>query len=187
MTVIKTGIFLLLAALLAENAFAQELPADVLAAPAKRGSIGLGWGLPYGGLGVNADVCFFDVAALTAGVGSFGRAAGFSVGGKYFHGSPNKTWRPQIALLYGVNKVLVIEDEVAGDRTEAFRGFTVGLGSQFMFGKAKKHGFDLDLLYIVSSGVFQRVEDLEQQGYQIGSINRFTFSLGYRYALDFQL
>lgn len=181
----KTSILLALALLLAAPGLAQNALESLAPSPGRSGSLGLGYGIPYGGkLGVNADVYFFDAAALTAGIGSYGYTAGYAVGAKYFHGSPQKFWRPQALLVYGINRVLVVQDSVAGDTHEPFSGFTLGLGSQFMFGQARRHGFDVDLLYVVSSGIYRRLEDLEQQGYSVPSVGRFSFSVGYRYAFD---
>lgn len=150
----------------------------------RSGSLGLGYGLPYGGLGVNADVYIFEPVALTVGVGSFGYTAGYEIGAKYFYGPPQKTWRPQAVLLYGINSVLIAEMDPEPDIREAFMGFSIGIGSQFMFGKAKKHGFDIDVFYVLSSGVFDRIKELDELGYQFEDMTRFKFSLGYRYAFD---
>lgn len=180
----KTLILAALILLAAVLCPAQDLEDELLNRPGNRGSIGVGYGIPYGGLGVNADVYFIDNAALTAGVGSFGYTAGYAIGAKYLYGKPSDLWRPQAVISYGINKVLYIDREPEADLREAYQGFSLGLGSQFMFGKSRKHGFDIDALYIVSSGIFKRVGELESQGYNIGDISRFTFSLGYRFAFD---
>ncbi len=181
---LRTSLLLLLAVLLAAPCFGQNGEVDLAPPLARRGGLGLGYGVPYGGLGLNADISVFDALAVTAGVGSYGHSAGYAVGVKYLHGSPLKTWRPQAILLYGINRVLVLKDPVAGDRGEAFTGFTAGLGSQLMFGKAKRHGLDFDVLFLISSGFYKRIQELEEQGYTISNSSRFTFSLGYRYSFD---
>ena len=71
----KTVITLALAIFLGALCFAQTVNAEFAPAPEKRGSLGLGYGIPYGGLGINADVYFFDSVALSAGIGSFGYTA----------------------------------------------------------------------------------------------------------------
>jgi len=176
---------ILLVLLAALPLWAEEVEAPPEPFMARSGSIGLGYGIPYGGkLGVNADVYFFDAAALTVGFGSYGHTAGYALGLKYLHGSSRDLWRPQALLLYGVNKALTIRRVPEGDLFESHSGFTLGLGSQFMFGKARRHGFDADLLVVVTSTAFKRLDELEEQGYNISGVSRFSFSLGYRYAFD---
>ncbi len=153
----------------------------------RRGSLGIGYGIPYGGIGVNADVYFWDSVALTAGIGSFGYSAGYAMGGKYLHGSRNKTFRPQFTLLYGVNGVVVVKDPNEPEKRETYTGFTAGLGAQVMFGSKKQHGFDADLLYKLSSGIFGRTEELLSIGYPVKKPHRYGFSVGYRYAFDLKL
>ncbi|HOZ00814.1 MAG TPA: hypothetical protein PLG20_03285 [Candidatus Syntrophosphaera sp.] len=183
----KTALFQVLLLLAATLCFAQVADPGYSGMLAKRGGLGLGYGLPYGGLGLNADVYFIDNLALTAGIGSFGYAPGYAVGLKYLFRPYSKTWRPEILLIYGVNKVLVITDPIAGDKRESYSGFSAGLGSQFMFGKSKKHGFDLGIIYVVSSGIFDRIDELEHQGYTIDPVSRISYYLGYRYAFNFKL
>ncbi|NMD12096.1 MAG: outer membrane beta-barrel protein [Candidatus Cloacimonetes bacterium] len=157
----------------------------------KKGSLGLGYGLPYGGLGASADYRLLDNLGITAGFGAFaystsdeayGYSPGYAIGLKYFHGKPDKNWHPQLLLLYGLNGIIYVDQEPEEDIRESFGGFTLGVGSQYMFGKSKKHGFDASLLYVLTSGRFKRQEELEDQGYSFGKVSRFTVSLGYRYA-----
>lgn len=180
----KKGFTIAIMLLLGTLAFAQDDWFGDSSTPGRSGSLGLGFGLPYGGLGFNADVYVFDPVALTVGIGSFGYTAGYEVGAKYFYGSPQKTWRPQAVLLYGINGIIIAERDPEPDIREAFMGFSIGVGSQFMFGKEKRHGFDFDVLYVLSSGMFKRRDELEEQGYQFEEISRFKLSLGYRYAFD---
>ncbi|MFO8145055.1 MAG: hypothetical protein R6T89_04950 [Candidatus Syntrophosphaera sp.] len=181
---IKKGFMTVVFLLVAVLCCGQDAEIDLVSPVSNSGSLGLGFGLPYGGLGFNADVYVFDPVALTVGIGSFGYTAGYEVGAKYFHGSPEKTWRPQAVLLYGINGIIIVESDPEPDIREAFMGFSIGIGSQFMFGKKKKHGFDFDVLYVLSSGMFKRIEELEELGYEFEDVNRFKFSLGYRYAFD---
>jgi len=52
-----------------------------------------------------------------------------------------------------------------------------------MFGKKRRHGLDFGVTYVISSGLFKRLEELE--GYELGASSRFGFYLGYRYAFQF--
>jgi hypothetical protein len=150
----------------------------------KRACLGAGYGIPYGGMGLAVDMYFFDSVALSAGVGSYGYAPGWEIGLKYLYGSSQKTWRPTALLIFGINGAINYPREPEDDIREACTGFTAGLGSQFMFGKKKQHGFDIGILYIVSSGVFKRIEYWEGQGYHFQDYSRVSPFLGYRFAFD---
>ena len=179
----KKTCVLLLALLLASLCAAQEQP-DFSFQPGRYGTLGFGYGLPYGGYGFNADMYIFDQLALTVDVGTLLYAAGYELGIKYLHGNAGKLWRPQAILLYGVNGIIPYNfsnTEVV--QTEVYNGFTAGLGSQFMFGKKRRHGLDFGVTYVISSGLFKRLEELA--GYELGASSRFGFYLGYRYAFQF--
>ncbi|MBW6514089.1 MAG: hypothetical protein K0B87_04975 [Candidatus Syntrophosphaera sp.] len=180
----RTVLSLALAIFMGALCFAQE--AEISPIPDNKGSLGLGYGTPYGGLGLNADVYFFDTAAVTIGVGSYGYTAGVVLGVKGFYGPSTKTWRPQAVLLYGTNRAIYVDREPEEPNIrESCSGFTAGLGSQFMFGKKKRHGFDFDILYVISSEAFDRRDYWNPQLVnKIPEIQRFGFSLGYRYAFD---
>ncbi|HNU53528.1 MAG TPA: hypothetical protein PLK21_02985 [Candidatus Syntrophosphaera sp.] len=179
----KKTCVLLLALLLASLCAAQEQP-DFSFQPGRYGTLGFGYGLPYGGYGFSADMYIFDQLALTVDAGTLLYAAGYELGLKYLHGNAGKLWRPQAILLYGVNGIIPYNfsnTEVV--QTEVYNGFTAGLGSQFMFGKKRRHGLDFGVTYVISSGLFKRLEELE--GYELGASSRFGFYLGYRYAFQF--
>ncbi|MDP2174040.1 MAG: hypothetical protein Q8M98_05330 [Candidatus Cloacimonadaceae bacterium] len=165
---------------------AGVLNAQDLALPepqiASNGSLGFGFGLPYGGLGFNADLNLLEHLALTAGIGTFGYVSGYELGLKGFLFPLKSNWRPQITLLYGINGMVLIDIPAGADIKEAYRGFTVGAGSRWMFGDRRNHGMDFDILYVINSGMFERIDELEEQGYVFTKVNRFTLSFGYRYA-----
>ncbi len=150
--------------------------------PGRYGTLGFGYGIPYGGYGFSADMYIFDQLALTVDVGSFLYAAGYELGLKYLHGDASKLWRPQAILLYGVNGIIPYTNADV-NQTEVFNGFTAGLGCQLMFGKKRKHGLDAGATFIVSSGLYKRLEELE--GYDFDVSSRLGFYLGYRYAFQF--
>lgn len=148
----------------------------------KQGSLGLGYGIPYGGLGLNADYLFLDNVALTVGFGAFEYSAGYSIGAKVFFRSPERALRPQLLMVYGVNGIITKDAVVEVTSNLAYTGVTAGLGAQYMLGKSKKHGFDADLIYVLSSGVFKACDD-----YNLPRPGRLAFSFGYRYAFTLKM
>ncbi len=177
----KKIVVLLAIALLSGLCAAQEKSSTFQ--PGRYGTLGLGYGLPYGGYGLSVDMYVFEPLALTVSIGSFIQSAGLEVGVKYLHGDASKLWRPQVILLYGVNGLLP-SDTTSVEQTEVFNGITAGLGSQFMFGKKRRHGLDLGLTYVVSSALYKRLEELE--GYEFDVSSRLGFYLGYRFAFEFR-
>ena len=171
---------LVLSTLLACLCAAQEQ--GVPFQPGRRGTLGFGYGIPYGGYGFSVDMYVFDQVALTVDVGTYLHAAGYELGIKYLQGNAGSLWRPQAVLLYGVNGIIPYTNpDVA--QTEVFNGITAGLGSQFMFGQKRKHGLDVGATFVVSSGLFKRLEELS--GYEFDVSSRLGFYLGYRYAFEF--
>lgn len=160
--------------------FAQDME-DYPFQPGRHINIGAGYGLPYGGVGFGMDMYVFEKLAVNLGIGSLGQSAGFEAGLKYLLGDLQSQWRPQAILLYGVNGLLPADnDEVS--QTEVYNGLSAGLGVQGMFGKKRRHGLDAGATYVVSSGLYKRLEELE--GYEFKFSSRFGFYLGYRFAFE---
>jgi hypothetical protein len=152
----------------------------------RRGSVGVGYGLCYGGLGFNGDFNFTDDIAVSGSLGTFGYVGGYELGLKYFFLDFDKTFRPKVSAWYGVNSMIVVRPDITtglSKVTEAHKGFCAGVGGQWMFGSQKKHGFDADVLYIITTTQTKRIEELESQGYgTFTKGSRFLFSFGYRFA-----
>lgn len=165
----------------AEGPAPPPLPGAAPDAPS-RGSVGVGLGIPYGVLGINADVALMDHVSLSAGVGTTMFAGvGYSAGAKLFFLPPEKRWRPRIAAFYGTNSIVVVEGSVS--IKEKFNGLTVGAGVQRTFGTRGKHGLDLDLMVIATSGGMKdELERIEMQyGMTIEEPSPVKISIGYRY------
>lgn len=152
------------------------------------GSVGVGFGLPYGLIGLGLDINLANNLYATIGLGTTGDSVAYNAGLKYYFRDVSKVWRPRLTFLYGTNGFL--ERECFGygcnfnSEIETFKGTTVGLGQSFSFGHKRKHGFDLDLLYRLSDGGFEDETDrLENNGYTVeqSSSNGFSLAIGYRY------
>jgi hypothetical protein len=135
----------------------------------KFGSIGAGFGIPYGVLGINIEISIIDNLNITAGLGSviLNQGIGYNFGLKYYFDSFNEKTRFRISAYYGVNTV----KESSLNKT--YNGFTFGLGQRCMFGYTRAHGFDMDLLAVVTSGYSGTVKNM--------GFGPFKLSIGYRY------
>jgi len=150
------------------------------------GSIGLGYGVPYGGLGANGDVRVYKSFYLSGGVGTVDFVSVmYSVGAKYYLRSGNYKWRPRVFLNYGPYGIVRGDDYYASvDINERYNSLMLGVGQQWTLGITKSWGFDCDIHYVVDQrGYTDAVELYESQGIQIANYHylRFTFSIGLRY------
>ena len=148
----------------------------------KKNSFGLGFGIPYGVLGINLDVNVAPNLNLSAGVGTTVLAGvGYNFGIKYFFIPIERKFRPRISAYYGVNSMLVkeyigIDKE---DEGEAYLGLSVGIGAQWMWGKTKSNGLDFDIMYLATSSL--DVDELRKEGFDVEESGKVKFSIGYRH------
>lgn len=148
---------------------------------AKKGSIGAGLGVPYGILGFNAELAVHDYINLSAGLGTTVFAGlGYGLGAKGYFKPIGEKWRPRVSAHYGVNSLIMLDDD--WDTSEKFAGLVLGLGIQGMFGINRNHGFDFDIVYLATMGdLYDRVDQLEKSGYTVNERGRVRVSLGYRF------
>lgn len=154
------------------------------------GSFGIGMGIPYGIFGINIDLMMSDTLAVSGGIGhTIFAGMGYNFGVKYYLREIGNTWRPRLMAFYGTNSLIDVVGHYSywktyNDVSETYDGLTLGIGQQWTFGESKKHGLDLDLMWIVSRGGFDdRVDELDHQGYDMNDIGtgRIKISFGYRY------
>ncbi len=157
---------------------------STLFAHGNKGSLGVGIGFQYGILGMNLDFKASDNLYATFGAGHLIDSTGWSVGAKYYFLDADRTWRPRVTFLYGVNGFLSKRAFLARYDYEYFNGVTVGLGQSIAFGRKRRHGLDLDLMYrVTDGGLSDRVDELESEGYNVEDREgRSLFlSIGYRF------
>ncbi len=134
----------------------------------KLGTFGIGLGAPYGTFGINLEFNVIPYLSITGGIGTTIFAGiGYNIGLKGYFRKPGPVWRPRASIYYGVNGIYA-EDFNHPDNKK-YSGVTAGIGQLFLW---EKHGFDLDLMYIVSSGLWD-----EHDGG-----GKIKISIGYRYA-----
>ena len=142
-------------------------------------SFGVGLGIPYAVLGANLSVRLNDHVDLTAALGTTGKLA-WSSGVRLY---PMADSNFRLSAYYGVNGAVQVERcgrwSCDDPEWETFTGFSTGIG---WGAHAGDRGFTADLMYIVTSGVYDEVDRLEDEGYDVdGSNSRVKFSLGYQF------
>jgi hypothetical protein len=149
-------------------------------------SIGLGFGLNYGGIGANLLFypqqnlgLFLGLGYAFSGIGINAGLKARLVSKKQFNGA-----NPFIIGMYGYNSTIVVEN--APELNKFFYGPSVGFGLDFGPIKKSKGYFSFAVLIpIRSQDVFDYMEDLEKQ-YGVnfgGGLLPFAISLGYSFAL----
>jgi len=148
----------------------------------KKNSVGLGLGIPYGGVGVNLNVNLVSNLYFTAGVGTTVLAsAAYCVGVKYFFTPAPRSFRPRASAYYGITTI--VEKQYPQGKTEddTYAGIVLGRGSQWMWGQSRSNGFDFDLLYIAQSNFDP--DELRAEGFiPAREPGDFKISIGYRHA-----
>jgi hypothetical protein len=91
---------------------------------------GAGLGIPYGILGVGAEVGMPYISVL-GGVGTAINGTGWSVGARAYVLPPGNYWRPHATLVYGTTAtydITVINGSVTTDNTGVLKGLGIYLG-----------------------------------------------------------
>jgi hypothetical protein len=150
------------------------------------GSVGVGFGIPYGLLGANLDIKLVSVLNVTAGLGS-GIYVNpmYSAGLRCFLRSGNYMFRPRIEALYGTASMINVEDS-NGETVEkgSFNSFVLGAGFQWALDISRTWGLDFDIIYIVDDSELEsRLDYLINQGYNFDVVatGNVKISLGLRY------
>jgi len=141
------------------------------AAEKKMNRVGVGYGIPYGGLGVNYEFSPVDCFSLDAGVGATSGDPGWSVGTRVYFVTQEKTFRPRISVSYGTVALL----ESATGKWKNDNGLSSGLGFQWVFGEKKEWSVDFDLLYL-----FYDMPAGYEEDWDSGNV-KFTIGFGYHF------
>lgn len=152
------------------------LSSTLVASDTKEHSFGLGLGIPYGVIGINLDQKLFYNLYASVGTGrALSIGPSYSLGMKCFFNSVEYSFRPRFSAYFGTNGY----DE---DKDESYTGFSLGLGFQYMYGKSKSNGFDIDIIYIAKSGLDFNFLRGEVFGVEHKDGN-LSISIGYRHAI----
>lgn len=154
-------------------------------------SLGFGLGIPYGGLlGVNAAHSLTDQLELSGAVGLGLGDMGWSVGGRYFF-TPSSSGDSgfRASMLYGTNAYLEVMEcsshyysSTCESEFSSYEGLNLGLGWGHRAGES---GWNVDLMFIVTSDVYDEVDRLEDEGAELEgeSTSRVKLSFGYQWAM----
>jgi opacity protein-like surface antigen len=147
--------------------------------PFKENTIGAGIGIPYGVIGINADINIAPNLNLTGGIGYAIVGVGYNFGAKYFFSDVSKSFRPRVLAVYGTNAYLQVIGASSYDK--AYTGLSLGVGGQWMWGKSRTNGVDFDIIFIATTGL--DVNDLKNQGIIAEEPGKIKISIGYRHTL----
>jgi hypothetical protein len=147
--------------------------------------LGVGLGLDYGGL-IGAKLSYilpFPHISVFGAVGAQPLGLGWSVG-TTFHILPQNSkyvFRPNLKIMYGINRTTIVVG--ASKYDEMFAGWTPGIGLEFMFGKRKANGFDIDLNFPIGSSEFNDQLKKIEDDPRVGAITILpvAFSIGYHH------
>ncbi len=149
------------------NLFSQEGSFD----------FGAGLGIPYGVLGANIEYYPIDNLSVSAGLGTTILAdVGYDLGLQYYF-TTEGSWTPRLSIHYGTNGIL---ESISSEDNESFEGVSIGAGVKKLW---SRHGLALDIFYIVSSDLFDRKDELEEEGFSVESegfgSDRIKIGVGY--------
>lgn len=138
MRLIKMGFFVIsfIIALLSLNSSAHAITIENV--------IGAGFGLPYGGVGINYELGISDYFAPTAGVGYVTNNAGWAVGARLYYPGRNATFRFRATGLYGTNALL--QKNPFEERYDTQEGFSGGFGFNWRY--SDSWAFDADIFVV---------------------------------------
>jgi hypothetical protein len=106
--------------------------------------LGFGFGLPFGGIGVNYELGLNDYIAPTLGVGFVPDNVGWNAGVRGYYPGREYYVRGRVTLLYGTNVILEKEGLSSSDK-DTETGFSLGFGVDWRFGERWGLGADLFL------------------------------------------
>jgi hypothetical protein len=157
-------------------------------APAQdTGSWGIGYGIPYGNLGVNVDYRVVSGFYVTGAVGTGYNDLGYAFGGRYYFPRYTETVRPRVSLLYGVYGGLKPRaDSDSGNPIdtdgEDFANAALGVGIEWM---KENEGFDLEIFYVNTDELESRRDEVWKQRYEVNrsGANPLSIAIGYRHRL----
>jgi hypothetical protein len=146
-------------------------------------SIGIGYGIPYGILGINTEIEPVKYLNFTSGIGTtiFAGLA-WNVGAVGYFLDQDSYIRPRISLFYGTNSMLGYDSwNSSNDIYESFPGLSLGAGLKIMLGESS--ATTLDLIYLLTNGASDRQKELEKVGYRFEEVGiPIKLSAGYQFS-----
>jgi len=148
--------------------------------------LGFGLGLDYGGL-IGAKATFIPIKHLGifASIGYHLVSVGWQIGATaYILPKSNlKKIRPYAKIMYGSNRVIVVEG--ASQYNMNYIGFTPGIGLEFRFGAQASHGLNIDLNFPIGSSEFKDDFDALENNPMIEISNPLPIAISLGYHFEF--
>ena len=118
--------------------------------PPNNARIGLGFGIPYGMLGVNFEVLPSDYFSILLGVGGYQGVLGLAVGLRGYVSPRSSIFRPRLTFLCGTVGVLTkttynYYNYKKSTTRDPITGTALGVGFSWKY--SPKWGMDFDILY----------------------------------------
>jgi hypothetical protein len=146
-------------------------------------SIGVGFGIPYGILGLNAEIEPAKFIDISVGLGTTILAGmAWNIGAIGYFLDQGSTFRPRISLFYGTNSMLGWTSfNSSVDNYESYAGLTMGAGVKY--GISESGSVTLDLIYLLTTGYDDKINELKSLGYSIDNQDSgIKYSIGYKYS-----
>ena len=140
----------------------------------ERTQVGLGIGIPYGGIGGNVEHHVIDHLAFTGGAGYVPDNFAWNVGARIYFVGLKKKFRPRFSILYGVNDVVDLKER----SHDTFEGFTLGLGFEHRYWK--KWGWNVDFTWNDEDRAVENLQS-EGKGDRYGSDVKGSLGFTYRF------
>ncbi len=149
------------------------------------GSVGLGLGLDYGGIGFNLQAWLGNSFALSFGVGNSFAGLGFNGGVKIRKNAEkaNTGLLPYATLLYGINSVVYVQN--LGSYNKMFTGLTPGLGLDVRLSKRSVSCLSIGLMFPIRKPQVQDyIDELKDKGVVFQKeLSSVALSVGVRFGI----
>jgi len=107
--------------------------------------LSLGYGIPYGYLGMNSELMLFDYISITGGMGYNPGGSSWILGFRVYINEPERHFRPRISTFYGT--VSVLSKRYGPEETyENDQGYAYGLGFEWKILNPNKYSLDFDII-----------------------------------------
>jgi len=148
--------------------------------------VGVGFGMDYGGIGVNYTAYLAKNIGVFAGAGYAFAKIGYNVGMKFRYVPKNTAAKlnPFVLAMYGYNAAFTVTSEPS--YSKLFTGFTAGIGTDFRANPQSKGYFSVALLFPFQNSDVKSYDEYLTTNFE-GEFQNWVksvgFSLGYHWII----